>query len=44
MDFNGEEANAIYYGIVATASKYHLSLATINDAESAVDKFLAGIT
>ena len=43
IDFNKKEANAIYYGIMATASKYNLPLASAKRAETATDKFLAGM-
>ena len=44
IDFNEKEANAIYYGIMATASKYNLPLDSAKRADVATDKFLAGMT
>ena len=44
IDFNEKEANAIYYGIMATASKHDLPLASAKRVEAATDKFLAGMT
>lgn len=44
INFNKEEANAIYYGIVATAVKHGLSLNNSNGIVSSVDKFLSGMT
>lgn len=44
IDFNEKETNAIYYGIMATASKYNLSLNSAKRAEAATDNFLAGMT
>ena len=41
IDFNEQEANAIYYGIMATASKHNLSLDSPKRVEAATDKFLA---
>ena len=43
IDFNAKEANAIYYGIMATASKHHLPLDSAKRVEAATDKFLAGM-
>lgn len=43
IDFNEKEANAIYYGIMATASKYDLPLDSAKRVEAATDKFLAGM-
>ena len=43
IDFNEKEANAIYYGIVATASKHNLPLDSTKQVETATDKFLAGM-
>lgn len=43
IDFIEKEANAIYYGIMATASKYNLSLDSAKRVEAATDKFLAGM-
>ena len=43
IDFIEKEANAIYYGIMATASKYNLSLDSAKRVETATDKFLAGM-
>ena len=44
IDFNEKEANAIYYGIMATASKHDLPLDSAKRVEAATDKFLAGMT
>ena len=44
IDFNKKEANAIYYDIMATASKHHLPLDSPKRVEAATDKFLAGMT
>lgn len=44
IDFNEKEANAIYYGIMATASKHDLPLDSAKREEAATDKFLAGMT
>ena len=43
IDFNEKEANAIYYGIMATASKNNLPLDSAKRVEAATDKFLAGM-
>lgn len=43
IDFNKKETNAIYYGIMATASKHHLPLDSAMRVETATDKFLAGM-
>ena len=43
-DFNEKEAIAIYYGIIATASKHGLSLDSSKGKEAAVCKFLEGMT
>lgn len=43
IDFNEKEANAIYYGIMATASKYNLSLNSAKRVEAVTDKFLASM-
>ena len=43
IDFNEKEANAIYYGIMATASKHDLPLDSAKRVETATDKFLAGM-
>ena len=43
IDFNEQEANAIYYGIMATASKHHLPLDSAKAIESATNKFLEGV-
>ena len=43
IDFIEKEANAIYYGIMATASKYNLSLDSAKRVEAATDKFLGGM-
>ena len=44
INFNEQEANAIYYGIMATASKHHLPLDSAKAIESATNKFLEGMT
>lgn len=44
MNYNEKEANAIYYGIVATASKHRLSLDSAKGIESATNKFLEDMT
>ena len=41
MDFNEQEANSIYYGIMATASKHNLPIDSAKRVETATDKFLA---
>ena len=43
MDFNEQEANTIYYGIMATASKHNLPIDSAKRVETATDKFLAGM-
>ena len=43
MDFNEQEANSIYYGIMATASKHNLPIDSAKRVETATDKFLAGM-
>ena len=43
IDFNEQEANAIYYGIMATASKHYLPLDSAKAIESATNKFLEGM-
>ena len=43
IDFNEKEANAIYYGIMATAFKHNLLLDAAMRVEAATDKFLAGM-
>lgn len=43
IDFIEKEANAIYCGIMATASKYNLPLDSAKRMEAATDKFLAGM-
>lgn len=43
MDFNEQEANSIYYGILATASKHNLPIDSAKRVETATDKFLAGM-
>ena len=40
IDFNEQESNAIYYGIMATASKHNLPLDSAMAIESATNKFL----
>lgn len=44
INFNAEEANAIYYGIMATAVKHGLPLNKSNGIVSSVDKFLYDMT
>ena len=44
IDFNEQESNAIYYGIMATASKHNLLLDSAKGVEAATDKFLADTT
>lgn len=44
INFNKEEANAIYYGIMATAVKHGLPLNKSNGIVSSVDKFLYDMT
>ena len=44
IDFNEQESNAFYYGIMATASKHHLSLDSAKAVESVTNKFLEGMT
>lgn len=44
INFNTEEANAIYYGIMATAVKNGLPLNNSNGIMSSVDKFLSDMT
>lgn len=43
IDFNEQESNAIFYGIMATASKHHLPLDSAKAIESATNKFLEGM-
>lgn len=43
INFNDEEANTIFYGIMATAIKHNLQFTNPKEIESAVDKFLAGM-
>ena len=43
MDFNEQETNSIYYGIMATASKHNLPIDSAKRVETATDKFLAGM-
>ena len=43
IDFNEKEANAIYYGIMATAFKHHLHLDSAKRVETVTDKFLASM-
>ncbi len=40
VNFNEKEANVIYYGIMATATKQNIALSSPKDIDSAVDKFL----
>lgn len=44
INFNAKEANAIYYGIMATAVKHGLPLNNSNGIVSSVDKFLSDMT
>lgn len=44
INFNNEEANAIYYGIMATVVKHGLPLNKSNGIVSSVDKFLYDMT
>lgn len=44
INFNTEEANAIYYGIMATAVKNGLPLNNSNGIMSSIDKFLSDMT
>ena len=44
MNYNEQEANAIYYGIMVTASKHNLPLCSAKGAETVSDNFLAGMT
>lgn len=44
INFNAEEANAIYYGIMATAVKHGLPLNKSNGIVSSVNKFLSDMT
>lgn len=44
MNYNEKEANDIYYGIMATASKHRLSLDSAKEIESVTNKFLEGMT
>ena len=44
IDFNKQEANAIYYGIMATASKNNLPLDSTKQVETATDRFIADVT
>lgn len=43
IDFNEKESKAIYYGIMATATKANVALRSPQGAESAVDRFLASM-
>lgn len=43
INFNDEEAKAVYYGAMATAIKYGLPLNTSNGILSSVDKFLSNM-
>ena len=43
IDFNEEEANSIYYGIMATATKGNVSLNSSKGVETATDRFLANM-
>lgn len=44
INFNAEEANAIYYGIMATAVKHGSPLNNLNGIVSSIDKFLSDMT
>ncbi len=44
MNYNEKEANAIYYGIMAFASKHNLPLISAKDIESATNKFQESMT
>ena len=44
IDFNEKEAKAIYYGIIAIASKHDLPLDSAKRVEAATGKFLADMT
>lgn len=44
INFNDNEANAIYYAIMATAVKHDLPINKSNGIVSSVDKFLSGMT
>lgn len=41
INFNEKESNAIYYGIIATATKQNIAINSPKGIESAVDEFLA---
>ena len=41
INFNKKESNAIYYGIIATATKQNIAINSPKGIESAVDEFLA---
>ena len=41
INFNEKESNAIYYGIMATATKQNIAINSPKGIESAVDEFLA---
>ena len=43
IDFNAKEVNAVYYGIMATATKSNIALRSPQEAEPAVDRFLANM-
>ena len=43
IDFDEKEAKAIYYGIMATATKANVTLNSPQEAASAVDRFLASM-
>lgn len=43
IDFNEKEAKAIYYGIMATATKSNIALRSPQGVTSAVDRFLASM-
>lgn len=43
IDFNEQESNAIYYGVIATAVKHGLPLDAFKGIETSVDKFLDGM-
>ena len=43
IDFNEKEAKAVYYGIMATATKSEIAIDSPHGAASAVDRFLASM-
>ena len=44
IDYNEQESNAIYYGIMATASKHRFPLDSAKEIETATNKFLEDMT